>query len=49
MNILDNKLNEIQKLVGDGLSAKNTVRALGIIGIDGYDEAAVKSFRLWND
>lgn len=49
MNILDEKLNEIQKLVDDGMSAKNTVKALRIIGIDGYDEATVKSFRLWND
>lgn len=49
MNILDKKLIEIQKLVDDGMSAKNTVKALRIIGIDGYDEATVKSFRLWND
>ncbi len=49
MNILDKKLNEIQKLVDDGMSAKNTVKALRIIGIDGYDEATVKGFRLWND
>lgn len=49
MNILDAKLQQIRQLVEEGLTAKNTALALGIIGIEGYDEDLVRSFRLWND
>ncbi|MCM1306458.1 MAG: acyltransferase [Bacteroides sp.] len=49
MSIIDEKLVEIEKLVNDGMTSKNAVRALKILGIDGYDEESLKSFRLWND
>ncbi len=49
MDILEQKLSELQKLVDDGMTAKNAVRALEIIGIGGYDEQLLKSFKLWND
>ena len=49
MNIIDKKLAEIGKLVDDGMTSKNAVRALKIIGIDGYNEELLKSFKLWND
>ncbi|MDE6060482.1 MAG: acyltransferase [Clostridia bacterium] len=49
MSIIDQKLNEIRQLVDDGMTCKNTARALKIIGIDGYDEESLKEFKLWND
>ena len=49
MSIIDKKLAEIEKLVNDGMTSKNAVRALKIIGIDGYNEEMLKSFKLWND
>lgn len=49
MDSIDKMLAEIEQLADDGMDAKNTVRALEIIGIGGYDENALKSFRLWND
>ena len=49
MDILEQKLSEIQILVDEGMTAKNTVRAFEVIGISGYDEQTIKSFRLWND
>lgn len=49
MSIIDDKLAQIQRLVDEGMTAKNCVKALEIIGINGYDEETVKSFRLWND
>ncbi len=42
-------LGEIQKLVDEGMTSKNAVRALELIGISDYDEEGIKSFRLWND
>lgn len=49
MGIIDKKLAEIERLVNDGMTAQNTVRALKIIGIRGYDIETLKSFKLWND
>ena len=49
MESINKMLEEIAQLADDGMNAKNTVRALKIIGIDGYDEETLKSFRLWND
>ncbi|MDE7372661.1 MAG: acyltransferase, partial [Clostridia bacterium] len=49
MNIIDKKHAEIKKLVDDGMTSKNAVRALKIIGINGYNEELLKSFKLWND
>lgn len=49
MDIIDRKLDEIRKLADDGMDLKNTVRAFKILGLDGYDEESLKSFRLWND
>lgn len=49
MDILEQKLNEIQKLVNDGMTCENAVRALEIIGINGYDAETLKTFKLWND
>lgn len=49
MGSIDKMLAEIKQLADDGMDAKNTVRALEIIGIGGYDENTLKSFRLWND
>lgn len=49
MDIIDRKLYEIRKLADDGMDLKNTVRTFKILGIEGYDEETLKSFRLWND
>lgn len=49
MNIIDEKLSEISKLADDGMTCRNAVRALEIIGISGYDEKLLKEFKLWND
>lgn len=49
MDVIQNKLNDFQKLVDEGMDAKNTVLALKLIGIDGYDEDTIKSFKLWGD
>lgn len=49
MSIIDEKLSQIKQLVDEGMTCKNTVRALEIIGIQGYDEDMIKSFKLWND
>lgn len=49
MDVIQNRLNDFQKLVDEGMDAKNTVIALKLIGIDGYDEDTIKSFKLWGD
>ena len=49
MDVIQNKLNDFQKLVDEGMDATNTVLALKLIGIDGYDEDTIKSFKLWGD
>ena len=49
MSVIDAKLQQIKDLVDEGMNAKNAVEALKIIGIDGYDEDTVKSFKLWGD
>lgn len=49
MNKIEEKLTRIQALINDGLSAKNMVKALSLIGFDGYDEQSVRSFKLWGD
>ena len=49
MDTIEKKLNTFQALVDDGMDAKNTVFALELIGIDGYDEDTIKSFKLWGD
>lgn len=49
MNIVETKLEKLQALINEGLSAKNMVVALGELGFDGYDEESVKSFKLWGD
>lgn len=49
MSMIDQKLNEIRQLADEGMTCKNTAKALKIIGIDGYDEQSLKEFKLWND
>ncbi|MDE5601497.1 MAG: acyltransferase [Clostridia bacterium] len=49
MSIIDQKLNEIRRLVDEGMTCKNAAKALKIIGIDGYDERSLREFKLWND
>lgn len=49
MNVIDKKLSQIQLLVDDGMTAKDLVKAFEIIGLTGYDEEAMRSFKLWND
>lgn len=46
---IDKKLLTVEKLVDDGMTAKNAVMAMKIIGIDHYDEESFKQFKLWND
>lgn len=49
MSVIDEKLKIFQQLADDGMSAKNTVKAFELIGINGYDEELIKSFKLWGD
>lgn len=49
MSVIDEKLKAFQELVDDGMSSKNTVKAFELIGINGYDEELVKTFKLWGD
>lgn len=49
MSVIDEKLKAFQELVDDGISSKNTVKAFELIGINGYDEELVKTFKLWGD
>lgn len=49
MSIIDEKLKIFQQLADDGMSAKNTVKAFELIGINGYDEELIKTFKLWGD
>lgn len=49
MDIIQKKLAEFTTLVEEGLDAENMVRALKLIGIEGYDTETVSSFKLWND
>ncbi|MCQ2409622.1 MAG: acyltransferase [Clostridia bacterium] len=49
MGIIQDKLAEFKKLSDEGMTALNTVKALEIIGISGYTEELIKSFKLWND
>ena len=49
MDGIEKKVNECQKLGDEGMDAKNTGLALKLIGIDGYDEDTIKSFKLWGD
>lgn len=49
MSVIDEKLKIFQQLADDGMSAKNTVKAFELIGINGYDEELVKTFKLWGD
>ena len=49
MDIIQKKLAEFKTLVEEGLDAENMVRALKLIGIEGYDTETVSSFKLWND
>lgn len=49
MSVIDEKLKIFQHLADDGMSAKNTVKAFELIGINGYDEELIKTFKLWGD
>ena len=49
MSVIDEKLKIFQQLADDGMSAKNTVKAFELIGINGYDEELIKTFKLWGD
>lgn len=49
MSVIDEKLKAFQELVDDGMSSKNTVKAFELLGINGYDEELVKTFKLWGD
>ncbi len=43
------RLDKICALIDSGLTSKNAVQALALIGFDGLDAEEMKSFRLWND
>jgi len=49
MSILDEKLTQIEKLAEEGMSSKNTIKVFELIGINGYTEELLNSFKLWND
>ena len=49
MNDINKILEEIRLLVNAGMTAENTVKALNLIGIDGYTAENICEFRLWND
>lgn len=49
MSVIDEKLKIFQQLADDGMSAKNTVKVFELIGINGYDEELIKTFKLWGD
>ena len=49
MSVIDEKLKIFQQLADDGMSAKNTVKAFELIGMNGYDEELIKTFKLWGD
>lgn len=49
MSVIDEKLKIFQQLADDGMSAKNSVKAFELIGINGYDEELIKTFKLWGD
>ncbi len=49
MSVTEIKLKETERLIGQGLDARNMLKALEIIGINGYSEEEIKSFRLWGD
>ena len=49
MSVIDEKLKIFQQLADDGMSAKNTVKAFELIGINGYDEELKKTFKLGGD
>lgn len=49
MSVIDEKLKIFQQLADDGMSSKNTVKAFELIGINGYDEELIKTFKLWGD
>ena len=49
MSVTEIKLKETERLIGQGLDAENMLKSLEIIGINGYSEEEIKSFRLWGD
>lgn len=49
MDIVESKLNAFRALAEEGMTCKNTVKAMELIGFDGYDEEFVRSFKLWGD
>lgn len=49
MSIIDQKLNELGKLIDDGMTCENAARALKLLGIEGYDAETLREFKLWND
>lgn len=49
MNILEEKLAKIKAYADEGMSSKNAVKVLELIGISGYTEELLDSFKLWND
>ena len=49
MSIIDEKLATFEQLAQEGMTAKNTAKALELIGIQGYDEELIKTFKLWGD
>lgn len=49
MNILEEKLAKIKAYADEGMSSKNAVKVLELIGISGYTEELLDSFKLWNE
>ena len=49
MGILENKLEDIGKLIEQGLDSENMIKALEIIGIPNYTKELIDSFKLWGD
>lgn len=43
------KLNLIQQLADEGMTCSNTLKVFHLIGIEGYDEESIRSFKLWNE
>ncbi len=49
MSITQDKLNEVEKLVNDGLDAKSAARIFELLGLKDISEEELKEYKLWGD